>query len=137
MNQQSPETEHHFNLPEPHNEISGASESEPVFLPAGEKETTQALEQSIGKPFDDAAASFSASPANTPASMANSVPMSTGIMPLIADDADLIEKEWVEKAKQIVDSTKHDPYRQNKELTRVKADYLKKRYNKDIKLNEE
>lgn len=56
--------------------------------------------------------------------------------PHIADDADLIEKEWVEIAKSIVARTAHDPHVQNKEMTRFKADYMKKRYNKDIKLGE-
>lgn len=54
--------------------------------------------------------------------------------PLIADDADLIEKEWVEKAKQIVEQTKSDPYIQTQEVTKVKADYIKKRYNHDLKI---
>jgi len=54
---------------------------------------------------------------------------------LIADDGDLIEKEWVNKAKQIVERTRDDPYKQSEELTGVKADYMKKRYNKTIKLN--
>ncbi len=53
----------------------------------------------------------------------------------IADDSDLIEKEWVERAKNIVTQTRNDPYSQNKELTKLKADYLLKRYNKEIKLN--
>ena len=57
--------------------------------------------------------------------------------PVIADDTDLIEKEWVLKAKEIVERTKHDPYQQNKEVERMKADYLKKRYNKDIKVTED
>lgn len=56
--------------------------------------------------------------------------------PQIADDNDLIEKEWVIKAKQIVAATKEDPYTQNKELSKFKADYLKKRYNKDIKVED-
>ncbi|MDQ3065335.1 MAG: hypothetical protein M3Q36_03650 [bacterium] len=55
---------------------------------------------------------------------------------LQADDNDLIEKEWVSKAKQIISSTKVDPFMQNREMSRIKADYLKKRYNKDIKLEE-
>lgn len=55
--------------------------------------------------------------------------------PQIADDADLIEKEWVEKAKQIVEQTKNDPYLQNQEMNKIKADYMKKRYNKDLKLS--
>ena len=58
-------------------------------------------------------------------------------MPSIADDTDLIEKEWVMKAKEIVGRTKHDPYQQNKEVERMKADYLKKRYNKDVKVAED
>ena len=55
---------------------------------------------------------------------------------LTAEDADLIEKEWVEKAKEIVERTRHDPYLQNREITKMKADYMKKRYNKDIKVPE-
>jgi hypothetical protein len=55
-------------------------------------------------------------------------------MPVYADDIDLIEKAWVEKAKSIVRSTHGDPYKQNKELSRVKADYIKKRYNRDVKV---
>jgi hypothetical protein len=56
--------------------------------------------------------------------------------PLIADDADLIEKEWVLKAKAIVAQTAHDPNLQTKEMGKVKAEYLKKRYNKNLKLDE-
>lgn len=54
---------------------------------------------------------------------------------LMADDTDLIEKEWVLKAKAIVAQTKDDPHLQNHEMTKVKADYLKKRYNKDLKVS--
>jgi hypothetical protein len=52
----------------------------------------------------------------------------------IKDDGDLIEKEWVNKAKQIVERTREDPYKQSEELTIFKADYMKQRYNKTIKL---
>ncbi len=55
---------------------------------------------------------------------------------LIADDADLIEKEWVTRAKAIVEQTKENPFEQNKAITKVKADYIKKRYNKDLKVSE-
>lgn len=54
------------------------------------------------------------------------------VQPLSADDVDLIEKEWVEKAKQIVNQTKDDPHTQNKELNNFKAGYIKKRYNKEM-----
>lgn len=56
---------------------------------------------------------------------------------LMAEDTDLIEKEWVEKAKEIVERTRHDPYVQNREITKMKADYMKKRYNKDIRIPED
>jgi hypothetical protein len=52
--------------------------------------------------------------------------------PAVADDGDLIEKEWVTKAKHIVMSTRDDPHKQTKELHALKADYMKKRYNKTI-----
>lgn len=53
--------------------------------------------------------------------------------PQIADDVDVIEKEWVDKAKKIVDSTKSDPHEQEKQVGKLQADYMLKRYNKQIK----
>ena len=57
-------------------------------------------------------------------------------VPAVADDQDLIEKEWVAKAKQIVEKTRDNPYQQSQELTVFKNDYMQKRYNKTIKLGE-
>lgn len=56
------------------------------------------------------------------------------IAPPAAEDSDLIEQEWVDKAKAIVNSTSHDPHTLNKEINKFKADYIKKRYNKQIKV---
>jgi hypothetical protein len=58
-------------------------------------------------------------------------------LPEEAEDTDLIEKEWVLRAKQIVEHTREDPHEQQRALSQMKADYMKKRYNKDIKLSEE
>jgi hypothetical protein len=71
----------------------------------------------------------------TPAasSPTDNIPITT---PVMADDSDLIEKEWVEKAKAIVANTRDDPFVQSREVSRFKADYIKKRYNKDIKVPE-
>lgn len=52
---------------------------------------------------------------------------------LSASDADIIEKEWVDRAKQVVNTTLNDPFKQQNMLNDVKADYMKKRFNKDIK----
>jgi hypothetical protein len=57
--------------------------------------------------------------------------------PMIASDEDVIEKEWVDKAKKIVAQTKADPYTQEKEVSKLQADYIKKRYGKEIKLSSE
>lgn len=52
--------------------------------------------------------------------------------PAVAGDDDLIEKEWVDKAKRIIAETKDDPYRREREVGLLQADYLQKRYNKTI-----
>ncbi len=59
------------------------------------------------------------------------------VVQIPADDGDLIEKEWVNKAKQIVESNRDDPRKQSAEITVFKADYLKQRYNKSIKISEQ
>ena len=53
------------------------------------------------------------------------------------DDSDALDEEWVNKAKAIVEQTKADPYVESKELGKVKADYLRIRYNKQIKVAED
>ncbi|MEO7364061.1 MAG: hypothetical protein ABIV43_00965 [Candidatus Saccharimonadales bacterium] len=58
------------------------------------------------------------------------------VVPATADDSDLIEKEWVSKAKQLVDKTRMDPHQQSEMLTHLKNDYMQKRYNKSLKLSE-
>lgn len=51
--------------------------------------------------------------------------------------SDSIDEEWVNKAKEIVEHTKNDPFLQSKELNKIRAGYLKTRYNKDIKVSED
>lgn len=52
-------------------------------------------------------------------------------------DSDNLDVEWVNKAKAIVEQTKNDPHLESNELSKVKADYLRIRYNKNIKVVEE
>ncbi len=52
--------------------------------------------------------------------------------PTIASDDDLIEKEWVDKAKKIIAETQNDPYLREQEVTKLQADYLRKRYGKEL-----
>lgn len=55
------------------------------------------------------------------------------VTPQAAADEELIEKEWVEKVKEIIEKTQSNPYQRQQELAKVKADYLKKRYNKEVR----
>lgn len=57
-------------------------------------------------------------------------------LPAEAQDSDLIEKEWVEKAKDIVEHTRDNPHEQQKAINQMKAEYMKKRYNRDTKVGE-
>lgn len=57
---------------------------------------------------------------------------STTVGPTIAADDDLIEKEWVDKAKKIILDTKDDPYKREQEVSKLQADYLRKRYGKEL-----
>lgn len=57
--------------------------------------------------------------------------------PTEAADVDLIEKEWVQKAKQVVSDTKSDPHAQESAVSQLQADYLQKRYGKNIILSSE
>ena len=53
-------------------------------------------------------------------------------MPSVAADEDLIEKDWVDKAKKIISETKDDPRRREQEVNKLQSDYLRKRYGKEL-----
>lgn len=59
----------------------------------------------------------------------NSMSLST---PAVAADDDLIEKEWVDRAKKIVSDTRDDPYEQENAVTKLQRDYKKKRYGREL-----
>lgn len=95
------------------------------------------ISQAQGQPGDDNVSdpAAAAAPAIPPAGGTGQGMMEISL-PAGAEDSDLIEKEWVDRAKQIVEHTREDPYEQQRALSEMKADYLKKRYNKDIKLHD-
>lgn len=140
MNPQGPDRLPSLDLPKPQTEqLTQGSEVLPFDTPS-ERDNSIAIEQGAQPQAAPGQApaivpvqtsAVPQTPLNQSASMA--APASPAGTPAIADDADLIEKEWVEKAKEIVEKTKADPYVQNKELNKMKADYMKKRYNKDLK----
>ena len=128
------------------NDASPSSFELPTPQPIGPEEHAPSQEQlpaspemSTPSPTPKTAVPVPPTPQTNPQVAPVPVPIATAAQAaasLQADDGDLIEKEWVQKAKQIIASTKNDPHVQNKEMSRMKADYLKKRYNKDIKTEE-
>jgi hypothetical protein len=88
-------------------------------------------------------------PALPPPAVSAAAPVRTPMMPPadpaaasntgVGDDtnSDDLDLEWVNKAKAIVEQTKSDPHHESLELSKVKADYLRIRYNKNIKIVEE
>lgn len=112
--------------------------------PGGE-EYTSASEQAAEKPKspESSPSRQSAPPVplspipatiGTPASV---TPADDGVRPIVASppakDVDRIEKVWVDKAKTIVAQTRDDPFLQNNEMSKVKAAYIEKRFNKKLK----
>ena len=47
-------------------------------------------------------------------------------------DSHRIESQWVERAKKVIAKTKDDPHSQKEEMSQVKAEYIRKRFNKTI-----
>jgi len=56
--------------------------------------------------------------------------------PAVAADEDIIEKEWVDKAKKIILETKDDPYGRSARVNELQKDYLRKRYSKELGTSE-
>jgi Txe/YoeB family toxin of Txe-Axe toxin-antitoxin module len=52
--------------------------------------------------------------------------------PIVANDDDLIEKEWVDKAKKILAETREDPYKREQEISKLQIEYIRRRYGRQI-----
>ena len=52
------------------------------------------------------------------------------------DNPDHIEREWIDRVNNVVARTHEDPYLQKEQVSKVKAEYIKKRFNKQIKTDE-
>lgn len=76
---------------------------------------------------------------DTPSVQSSSIPQQSvpsGLPPIAvpskAADIDLIEKEWVDKAKAIVASTLGDPRSQSQQISQAKSAYMSSRFNKEL-----
>lgn len=107
-----------------HNEIQASKQVERGTINSSTSPSTDPLDPPIGSQQN----------ISTPQQgnqISSSQPRAHVSTPTIADDEDLIEKEWIESAKRIVAQTKGDPHAQSEEISAIKDDYKKKRFSID------
>lgn len=135
-------------LPQPaQQEAPGLSTTEatpapPAEIIAGRNEQT---ERRLGQRVETAAQAPAAPAASLPApvppivddAVAKATQQSDDDLPQVAADDDLIEKEWVDKAKKVIADTRDDPYRREQEVKRLQVEYVRKRYGREIGHNDE
>lgn len=137
--------EPHEILPEPNDGLE--TEAFDELDSSNEKQASLKLERKQGSPtgsaaisgvaIDDAQGAVQQYQVQAPFDLGATASAGMSIVvPDTAEDLDLIEKAWVQKAKDIVNSTQGDPYVQNKQLNKMKVEYVKQRFNKDIKYDE-
>ena len=136
MNPHSTNEQAGFNLPPPHLE-QGTSGDPARSVESGRatSERTPGANQPLVSAFLPPPPSFATNAAGHGTAI-DVVSTTRSVVATTADDSDLIEKEWVSKAKAIVEKTQNDPYQQSKELNFLRAGYMQKRYSKHIKLSE-
>ena len=118
-----------------HEQLAPQRAPERAPLPSGGERTEAHEQQPAGGPGDPALVSQPAAPPLP--QLSQPVPQAQQPQddnPPTAADVDLIEREWVEKAKKVIAETKHDPHLQEQAVSRLQADYLQKRYGKTVKL---
>jgi len=86
--------------------------------------TSDVVDRSVDLPTPQVA-----SPVSAPLPPA---PVNDDGLPIVAGDDDLIEQAWVASAKKIIAETKDDPYKREQEVVKLQADYLRKRYGREV-----
>lgn len=126
-----------FDLPQPNLEtITFNPDTNTEISPAPVNSEVQSLVAELPQSSPPTATFPAQSSVPNPVPQPLPVDPALSVAPVLADASVLIEKEWVARAKAIVEQTKNDPYMQNEELNKFKADFMKKKYNKDVKVSE-
>jgi hypothetical protein len=107
-------------------EVPKSLEAAPII------ESRPAIERQPGPP------STAPIPVPAPVAPVSAVaPPATSSAPSVAADDDVIEKEWINMAKKVLSLTKGDPFQKGHEISKLQADYLEKRYGKQVKVPED
>lgn len=114
------------------------STPEQVVDKAGELPQTTVAAQSTKTTQDDTSQTVVVAPNPPPVSQPTVQPTTAKdqfeaeLAKIPAEDADVIEKVWVEKADEIVEKTKDDPYTEDEAQHSLSRAYLKKRFNLEV-----
>lgn len=105
-----------------------------------EAQQTPMVEASQNKPkADDGAVNAQAVVAavsTDDAASAQVAPVSSPT-PVTAADVDVIEPEWVKRAEEAVAKNREDPHAEESAVEELQREYLKARYNLDVKAGDE
>ncbi|HRQ86987.1 MAG TPA: hypothetical protein PLY16_02645 [Candidatus Saccharibacteria bacterium] len=105
-----------------------SSSPETAGIETNAPKTEQTAEASAARA--DAVAISTSLPSTTGVASTSDVDDTTS--PAIAADDDVIEKEWVDSSKKIVSETQGDPHSRSHRVNKLHADYLKKRFGKEL-----
>src|SRR5581483_5365262 len=132
MNPNRGETPANFELPPQLTSPEDESQQErPAEAPASRPETSGNRPQAPALPAipQDIPAADQPIIAAPPQDVGATAPADTNAL----QNPDRIEHEWIDKVKNVVANTRDDPHAQKAQMSKVKAQYIQKRFNKQIK----
>ncbi len=130
-----------LNLPPVGGEAGPATINHELGSYSSSPEKERIPESSAGQTLSSPPSLIPVLPVDSPLPVSNPIAQddqTTNRTLVISDESrDLIAKEWILRAKRIVNQTRDDPYKQSQEFNKLKAEYVKQRYNMTIKVNNE
>lgn len=135
MNPQSDQTPG-LRLPQPSFDLGQAATSN-TPQPSQASQLAPMQSQTPGVASNSAVAAIQAQAASMSQPLA-AVPSAMPIQEPIQNDSEsALDQEWVLKAREAVSRTHTDPYLESDVLGKLKSEYIRARYNKDIKVTED
>ena len=112
-----------FDLPPINSEATGGIVNNPIMA-----------QNDQPQPVNGGVPTFTAPPmATNPQYLQDSTSVQNVASPAVANDIELMEKEWANRVREINQATNGDPYEKSRQLALLKGEYLQKRYQKTLK----
>lgn len=133
MNPRGGEHSSQFESPAPGAEIYSDGQENAVEAPVASPESSPSSQTSPPLASQSTPIIIPDTPAPVIGSDDNNLPT---VPVQTTDHKDQIEKQWLERAKSVVAVTKDDPFKQKAEMSKVKAEYIQKKFNKKIRVDD-